>query len=158
MNHKHTKEKKCKIKIVTVSDTRTLKNDSSGDTIEKILEKENHEIERKIVKDNKKEILNQISKKEDIIIYCGGTGISKKDVTVEAIKPILDKNIPGFAEYFRAKSFEEVGSRAILTRATAGLIDDTIIFAIPGSKNAAETATKIIKKELNHLIYHRQEK
>ncbi len=158
MTHKHTKEGNYKIKIVTVSNSRTLEQDESGDKIEEILKKDDHEIKRKVIKDNKQSILQQIDLNQDLIIYCGGTGLSKEDVTVEALKPNFNKEIPGFSQYFRQKSIEEVGSRAIMTRATAGLIDDTYLFAIPGSINAAKIGAEIIKEEINHLIYHRQEK
>ncbi|OKY78672.1 MAG: Molybdopterin biosynthesis enzyme MoaB [Candidatus Methanohalarchaeum thermophilum] len=154
MTHKHQKETECKIKIITVSDTRNIEKDKSGDKIQEILNDKKHTIDRTIIKDNKTQIINKISQKYDLIIYCGGTGISKRDVTVEAIKPLLDKEITGFAQYFRSKSFEEVGSRAILTRAIGGVINNTLVFALPGSVNAAKTGAKIIKKELNHLMYH----
>lgn len=158
MTHKHTKTGNYKIKIVTVSDSRTMEEDESGDKIEEILKKDNHKITRAIVKDKKQEIRKEIDPKFDLIIFCGGTGVSESDVTVEAVEPLFNKELPGFAQYFRKKSFDEVGSKAILTRVTAGIMKRTWVFAIPGSVNAAKTASEIIKKEMNHLIYHIQEK
>ncbi|PTD94644.1 molybdenum cofactor biosynthesis protein [archaeon SCG-AAA382B04] len=154
MTHKHSEKGNYEIKVVTVSDTRTIEEDESGDSIEDIFKKDDHEITRTIVKDKKQQIRKEIDHNYDLIIFCGGTGVSKRDVTIEAVKPLLDKELPGFAQYFRKKSFEEVGTRAIMTRTTAGILDTTYIFAIPGSVNAAKTAANIIKKEINHLVYH----
>ncbi|WGI17202.1 MogA/MoaB family molybdenum cofactor biosynthesis protein [Methanonatronarchaeum sp. AMET-Sl] len=153
--NKHDKSGKFKIKVITVSDTRTLKNDKSGEIIQNELERKGHKITREIIKDEQTKIAKSLKNNDhDAYIYCGGTGISKRDVTVETLTPLFDKKIPGFGEYFRKKSFEEVGTRAMLTRATAGIKNQKPIFAIPGSKNASKLASKIISKEIGHIINH----
>lgn len=157
MTHEHTTKEKPKIKVIIVSDSRTLKEDKSGQKIKEILKEKAKEIDLTLVKDDKAEITQEINTNYDLIIYSGGTGVSKKDVTIEAIKPLLEKQLPGFGEYFRKKSSKEIGARTILTRTTAGLYQNTYLFAVPGSTNAAETASKIIKDQINHLMYHKKE-
>ncbi|OUJ18813.1 Molybdopterin biosynthesis enzyme MoaB [Methanonatronarchaeum thermophilum] len=155
MTKKHDKSGTFKIKVITVSDSRTLENDISGKTIQKQLEKKGHKVNREIIKDEEKQIINSLKNyNHDAYIYCGGTGISKRDVTVETLTPLFDKKLPGFGEYFRNKSFKEVGSRAMLSRATAGIKNQKPIFAVPGSKNASKLASKIITKEIGHIINH----
>jgi len=92
--------------------------------------------------------------KADAIVICGGTGLAPKDLTLEAIEPLLDKQIPGFGEIFRLKSLDEVGTRAILTRASAGVIHSVPIFCLPGSPSAARLGMELILAELKHILYH----
>jgi len=153
-DHHHDTSGRFDIKVITVSDTRTIEDDESGDIIESKLENAGHNIVRDIVTDEKLKILKSLSNNFDAFIFCGGTGISSRDVTYDTFEPIFDKKIPGFGEYFRKLSFEEVGSRAILTRATAGSISKKAIFVIPGSSNAAKIGAKIISKEISHIINH----
>ncbi|RZN62967.1 molybdenum cofactor biosynthesis protein B [Methanonatronarchaeum sp. AMET6-2] len=154
-NSKHDSSGTFKIKVVTVSDTRTLENDESGKIIEEKLKEKGHEVERKVVEDDKKQIAGALKQcSYEALIYCGGTGISKRDVTVETLSPLFDKKLPGFGEYFRKKSFEEIGSKAMLSRATAGITGQTPIFIIPGSTNASELGSKIISREIGHIINH----
>ncbi|MDU4929573.1 MAG: molybdopterin-binding protein, partial [Staphylococcus epidermidis] len=91
----------------------------------------------------------------DVIITTGGTGISQRDVTIEAVRPLLTKELEGFGELFRYLSYtEDVGTRALLTRAIAGTCDNTLIFALPGSTGAIKLAIeKLIKPELSHLVF-----
>jgi molybdenum cofactor biosynthesis protein B len=95
----------------------------------------------------------------DVIITYGGTGISKSDVTIETLNPMFEKNIPGFGELLRKISFDEIGSASILTRATAGVVKGKVVFCLPGSKQAVETAMKyLILPESAHIIKHIREK
>lgn len=93
----------------------------------------------------------------DIIITTGGTGIGSRDVTIEAVKSIFEKNIEGFGELFRKKSFEKLGSAALLTRATAGVYSGVVIFSLPGSPDAVKTGMEIILREAGHIIKHVRE-
>ncbi|WP_269669689.1 molybdenum cofactor biosynthesis protein B [Mammaliicoccus sciuri] len=150
------------VSILTVSDTRTKETDKGGQLVQQYLKDLNVEIKEghyQIVKDDVTEIQTQVnewlSKDVDAIITTGGTGISQRDVTIEAIKPLLDKEIEGFGEIFRYLSYtEDVGTRAILSRAIAGTVGHQVIISIPGSTGAVKLAMeKLITKELNHLVH-----
>ncbi|MBR9690865.1 molybdenum cofactor biosynthesis protein MoaB [Candidatus Woesearchaeota archaeon] len=159
IKHKKDAPKKAKASIVTVSDTRTLKNDKSGALIKKLLEKEGHEIVgRIVVKDHQYEIRSDVmklAKDSDVIILNGGTGISKRDVTIEAVRPFFEKELPGFSTLFTLLSAQEIGSAAMLSRATAGIIKNTAVFCIPGSPNAVSLAVKkLIIPEMGHIMNH----
>ena len=127
------------IALLTVTDTRTLDTDKSGAILVEKIKKANHNlIDRKICKDNKEDIikiLNQwIEKKEiDIVITTGGTGLTGRDITPEALEEIADKHIPGFGEVFRTISLKTVGTSSIQSRACAVLAKGKYIFALPGS-------------------------
>ena len=90
----------------------------------------------------------------EVIITTGGTGISKRDITIETIKPLFQKELDGFGEIFRYESYKEVGTGAILSRATAGVYNGTLIVALPGSPHAVDLGMKIIIPELGHLVKH----
>ncbi|WP_411860800.1 MogA/MoaB family molybdenum cofactor biosynthesis protein [Mammaliicoccus sciuri] len=150
------------VSVLTVSDTRTKETDKGGQLVQQYLNDLNVEIKEghyQIVKDDVTEIQTQVnewlSKDVDVIITTGGTGISQRDVTIEAIKPLLDKEIEGFGEIFRYLSYtEDVGTRAILSRAIAGTVGHQVIISIPGSTGAVKLAMeKLITKELNHLVH-----
>lgn len=150
------------VSVLTVSDTRTKETDKGGQLVQQYLKDLNVEIiegHYQIVKDDVTEIQTQVnewlSKDVDAIITTGGTGISQRDVTIEAIKPLLDKEIEGFGEIFRYLSYtEDVGTRAILSRAIAGTVGHQVIISIPGSTGAVKLAMeKLITKELNHLVH-----
>ena len=100
------------------------------------------------------EIEKMISDEIDVIITTGGTGLDSRDITVETVELLFNKKIEGFGELFRAKSFEEIGSAALLSRATAGIYKKTIIFSMPGSPNAVKTALNLIVDELPHFVHH----
>ncbi|MBE9223126.1 MogA/MoaB family molybdenum cofactor biosynthesis protein [Cyanobacterium stanieri LEGE 03274] len=145
--------------IITISDSRTFDDDNSGKLIKNKLLEIGHNITfYQIIKDDYdgiKTLLNSLILKEniDILILTGGTGISLRDNTFEVVDSLLDKNIPGFGEIFRHLSYGEIGSRAMVSRAIAGICKRKIIFALPGSSNAVELAMdKLILPELNHLI------
>ena len=147
------------IALLTVTDTRTLDTDKSGAILVEKIKKANHNlIDRKICKDNKEDIikiLNQwIEKKEiDIVITTGGTGLTGRDITPEALNEISDKDIPGFGEVFRAISLETVGTSSIQSRACAILANGKYIFALPGSSGGVTDAwDKILihQLDINH--------
>jgi molybdenum cofactor biosynthesis protein B len=150
---------KVNIALLTVTDTRTLENDKSGKIlVDKIKEQKHNLIERKIVKDEKKEIkkilLEWIKKKNlDVIITTGGTGLTGRDITPEAIKEIADKEIPGFGELFRELSFKTIGTSAMQSRACAVLSNGKYIFSLPGSSGGVTDAWDLILKyqlDINH--------
>ena len=144
------------IALLTVTDTRTLKNDKSGSIlVNKVSEANHHLVDRKICKDNKKDIkkiLNIWLKKKniDVIITTGGTGLTGRDITPEAIDEIADKHIPGFGEVFRTISLDTVGTSSIQSRACAVLAKGKYIFALPGSSGGVTDAwDKILKYQLD---------
>ena len=147
------------IALLTVTDTRTFDNDKSGAILVKKIEESNHKlIDRKICKDNKNEIVLILKKwttqKEiDIIITTGGTGLTGRDITPEAVDEIADKHIPGFGELFRTLSLKTVGTSSIQSRACAALANGKYIFALPGSSGGVTDAWDGILKyqlDINH--------
>ena len=159
--HKAKAPKSINCAIITMSDSRTPENDDSGKLIIKLLEKNDHKIiDYSIIKDNKKLInkkINQLTKNKKInaIITNGGTGIAKKDVTIEAIKPLFEKELAGFSSLFAKLSYDTIGSAAVLSRATAGIVNKKIIFCLPGSPEAVELAMdKLILPEIGHIVKH----
>ena len=147
------------IALLTVTDTRNFDTDKSGAILEKKIKEQNHKlVDRKIVKDEKKEIknilLNWVKRKElDIIITTGGTGLTGRDVTPEAVKEIADKEIPGFGELFRELSYKTVGTSAMQSRACAVLANGKYIFVLPGSSGGVTDAWDGILKyqlDINH--------
>ena len=147
---------KVNIALLTVTDTRTLKNDKSGSIlVTKIAKAKHNLIERKICKDNKKDIKKIIKKwltkkKIDVIITTGGTGLTGRDITPEAIDEIADKPIPGFGEVFRTLSLKTVGTSSIQSRACAVLAKGKYIFALPGSSGGVTDAwDKILVHQLD---------
>ena len=147
---------KVNIALLTVTDTRTLKNDKSGGILVKKISDANHNlVDRKICKDNKKDIkkiLNTWLKKRnvDVIITTGGTGLTGRDITPEAIDEIADKHIPGFGEVFRTISLKTVGTSSIQSRACAVLAKGKYVFALPGSSGGVTDAwDKILKFQLD---------
>ena len=150
---------KVNIALLTVTDTRTFDNDKSGAIlVDKIKEADHILTDRKICKDNKNEIVLILkdwlnNKKIDVIITTGGTGLTGRDITPEAIDEIADKQIPGFGEVFRNISFKTVGTSAIQSRASAVLANGKYIFALPGSSGGVTDAWEGILKhqlDINH--------
>ncbi len=159
MSHKHLYEGKIGFAIIVTSDTRNFENDESGSIMKRLIEEYGYIVAYyDIVKNDKekiKEKLEETLKNENVnvIIFSGGTGISKRDVTVDAVKPLLEKELPGFGEIFRWLSYKEIGSAAIMSRAFAGIKNGKAIFCLPGSKNAVELAMKeIILREAAHIM------
>ena len=148
------------IALLTVTDTRTLKTDKSGNILSKKIKKGKHNlIDRKICKDNKKDIKKIIKywlkiKNIDVIITTGGTGLTGRDITPEAVEEVADKMIPGFGEIFRYVSLKTVGTSSIQSRACAVLAKGKYIFALPGSSGGVKDAwDKILVYQLD--IHHK---
>jgi molybdenum cofactor biosynthesis protein B len=147
-------------KVITISDTRNVEMDKSGNLIKMLLEESGHNVvDYEIVKDEKTLIRSSVLKgcetrEIDVVLTNGGTGIAKRDVTIEAVQSVIEKEIPGFGELFRVLSYQEdIGSAAILSRAIAGVSMDTAIFAMPGSSGAVKLAMeKLILPELGHVV------
>ena len=144
------------IALLTVTDTRTLKTDKSGNIlVQKIAKAKHNLVDRKICKDSKKaikKILKNWTKKKkiDVIITTGGTGLTGRDITPEALEDIADKHIPGFGEVFRNVSLETVGTSSIQSRACAVLANGKYIFALPGSSGGVTDAwDKILLHQLD---------
>ena len=147
------------IALLTVTDTRTIETDKSGSILMKKISEQNHKlVDRKLVKDEKikiKEIIADWTKKDniDVIITTGGTGLTGRDITPEAIKEIKDKEIPGFGELFRELSYKTVGTSAMQSRACAVLSNGKYIFSLPGSSGGVTDAWDGILKyqlDINH--------
>lgn len=145
------------IAVLTISDTRNEQTDKSGNYLAEAVKNANHKLAGKvIVKDDIYSIRAQVSKwiadsNIQTIITTGGTGFSPRDVTPEAIRPLLDKEIPGFGEYFRTISMQQVGTSTIQSRALAGTANNTYIFSLPGSGNACKTGWEdILLQQLDY--------
>ncbi len=159
--HKKNTPENINIGVLSLSSTRTIENDEAGKWIKKRLNEKNHNvIFYEVIKDDIKKIRDRVDyylneKKPDVIILTGGTGISKKDVTIEAVKPIFEKELTGFGILFTHLSYEEIGSASVLSRATAGIVKESVIFCMPGSIKACKLAiNKIILNELGHITKH----
>ncbi|WP_432797075.1 MogA/MoaB family molybdenum cofactor biosynthesis protein [Poriferisphaera sp. WC338] len=157
--------------ILTVSDTRTPDTDASGKHLMSLLQNTGHHTaEYAIVKDDANDIEDQLlawldtkrqGKQINAILTTGGTGIARRDTTVEIVSRMIDKELDGFGEIFRMLSYQEIGAAAMLSRAVAGLLSsggqETFIFTMPGSKHAVDLAMqKLILPELSHLIWERK--
>ncbi len=145
--------------VLTISDTRTPETDTGGDAIVELLETAGHEVAaRRIVPDEPAEVQSTIRVAlEDAgvhaVITTGGTGISARDRTYEAIGELLERRLDGFGELFRMLSYQEIGSAAMLSRATAGTARGRIILSLPGSEHAVRLAMhKLVLPELGHLV------
>lgn len=161
--HKQKSPIKVSVGVITLSDSRHLEGeekDISGGIIKDSLS--GHEIvSYSVIPDDAailiKEIEDSIDKKTDAIITNGGTGIGKRDITIETVKKLFDKELDGFGEIFRHETYQELGTAALLTRATAGVYKKTLIISMPGSPNAVKLGLKIILPELGHLVKHLRE-
>ncbi|WP_024869431.1 molybdenum cofactor biosynthesis protein B [Pseudoxanthomonas suwonensis] len=142
--------------VLTVSDTRTPDNDTSGDWLAAALAEAGHRVHaRDLLPDDRYRLRAVVSQwiadpQVDGILVTGGTGFTGRDSTPEALLPLLDKEMPGFGELFRAVSFEEIGTSSLQSRAFAGLANATFLFALPGSTSACRTAwERIIRHQLD---------
>jgi molybdopterin adenylyltransferase len=143
--------------VLTISDTRTEANDTSGDAIVELLTGAGHEIVgRHIVRDDPaavREVVHTNRSTADVVVTTGGTGISARDSTYEALAALLDKRLDGFGELFRMLSYAQIGAAAMLSRAVAGSIGSTAVFALPGSEHAVRLAmTTLILPEVGHVV------
>lgn len=150
---------KANFAVLTVSDTRNEKTDESGEIAKKLISSEGHEVLiQKIIMNDKSLIQTTVNRilqnlEVDVIVTIGGTGISERDLTVEAISELLNKKIEGFGELFRNLSFQEIGEAAMISRATAGTVNGKLVFCLPGSRNAVKLALiKLILPGLGHII------
>ena len=145
------------IAVLTVSDSRTLADDGSGDSLQGRAEAAGHRvIAREIVRDDIYQIRAVLSRwiadpQVQVVLATGGTGVTGRDSTPEAVAPLLDKHIEGFGELFRSVSFAEIGASTLQSRAFAGLANGTFLFCLPGSSGACRTAwDKILEAQLDH--------
>ena len=171
--HKKDTKKSFSFALITISTSRYEKygdsslpeeaDDLSGKSMMDLLEASGHKVLfYRLVPDEKNSIVNAVlaalASAADIIITSGGTGLAPKDLTIESIIPLFEKEIPGFGELFRYKSLEEIGTSVILTRASAGVVKGKAIFCLPGSPNAVKLAlSKIIIPEAGHIVRHVRE-
>jgi molybdenum cofactor biosynthesis protein B len=147
--------------IITVSDTRTLDNDGGGALIVQHMQAAGFLVaDRRIVKDERASIQQAIREMLelntcDAVLLTGGTGVSQRDCTPEAVQPLLEVELPGYGEIFRMISFQEIGAAAMLSRATAGRVGTKVVMTMPGSPAGVRLALeKLIVPELAHLIHH----
>lgn len=159
--HQQQAKKSLRVAVITVSDTRHLGNDTSGQLIVDRFSAAGHDVvERTIVKDEPTELCALVGQilgrySVDALLITGGTGLAPRDRTPEAIESLLDATIPGFGELFRMLSFQEIGAAAMLSRALAGRIDKSLVFCMPGSTAAVRLAVeKLLLPELPHLVLH----
>jgi molybdopterin adenylyltransferase len=155
--HRKDAPKSVRCFVLTISDTRTPASDTSGNAIVETLQAAGHEvIGRQLVRDEPADVRDAVSSRAgdaQVIVTTGGTGITSRDSTYEAIAALLEKRIDGFGELFRSLSYEEIGSAAMMSRACAGTIGRTAVFALPGSESAVRLAlTKLILPEIGHVV------
>ena len=157
--HRQTAPRVARCHVITISDTRTAETDTGGRMVGDLLTGDGHEVVGKsIVPDDpgrvREAIEEQLANADvQVVVTTGGTGISSRDQTYEVVNGLLDKRIDGFGELFRALSYQEVGTAAMLSRAVAGTARGKVLISIPGSVNAVRLAvTKLILPELGHLV------
>jgi molybdopterin adenylyltransferase len=155
--HRKTASASVRCAVLTISDTRTASTDASGDAIAHALTSAGHSVvSRQIVHDDPDAVRNWVrgvASDAAVIVTTGGTGITSRDSTYEAIVGLLDKRLDGFGELFRMLSYEQIGSAAMLSRACAGTIGSTAVFTLPGAKRAVELAMeKLILPEIGHVV------
>ena len=145
-----------RVAVITISDSRTEGNDTSGDYLAKALQSEGHRLAfRKIVRDDRYLLRAEVSaliadSDVDVVLTTGSTGLTGRDVAPEALQPLFDKAIDGFGEMFRAASVVDIGAATIQSRAVAGVANGTIIFCMPGSPGACRTAWEsVIRPQLD---------
>ena len=132
-------------------------DDESGKTLRDELSKFYRVDDYALVPDDEGKIVDKVLEmleRCEAVILTGGTGLSPRDITIEAVTPLFKKEIPGFGELFRRLSYDEIGYNSILTRAAAGIVEDKVVFCLPGSKNAVKTALPIIVSTLRHIVSH----
>ncbi len=155
--HRAHAPKSVKVAVITISDSRTEATDESGKILKQLLLDAGHKIlYTAVVKDDAKaiaEAVEQASWTCDAIVTNGGTGLGKRDVTIETLQPELEKVLPGFGELFRVLSYRDIGSAAMLSRAIAGVYKTRLLFCLPGSPAACLLAMKsLILPELGHAV------
>lgn len=158
-HHRRSAPRQLDVAVVTVSDTRTLADDTGGEALVAGLAAAGQRVvERRIVRDEIdaiRAVLDELLAIDSLaaIVFTGGTGVSPRDVTPEALEPRLERVIPGFGELFRMLSYQQIGSAALLSRALAGFAQGRVVFALPGSRGAIALALeKLLLPELGHLV------
>jgi molybdenum cofactor biosynthesis protein B len=159
MNQEHIRQISIRAAVITVSSTRTKENDTNGKTIEMILKSVGIPVNYYAIAFDRIEAIRteiyHALKNSNCIIVNGGTGLTHDDCTIEAVLPLLEKKIDGFGELFRMKSYQEIGTSSMLSRAIAGICYGKAIFCIPGSTAAVTLATKdLIIPEIAHILSH----
>jgi molybdenum cofactor biosynthesis protein B len=145
------------VAVLTVTSSRSLDDDPAGDALVAAVEAEGHETAaREVVRDDRAAVEGRVldlaaDGAVDTVVTTGGTGVTPDDVTVEAVVPLFDKDLPGFGELFRRRSYDEVGTRVVGTRATAGIVAGVPVFCLPGSENAARLGAELVLAEAPHL-------
>jgi molybdenum cofactor biosynthesis protein B len=159
--HKAAALRHLRVAILTVSTTRSIKEDKSGQWMARRAAREGHQVvDHRVVTDDAPSIVSQVNEivaafRPHALLVTGGTGIGPADVTIEAVRPLLHKELTAFGPLFAQLSYEEIDSAALLSRATAGPIEQTLLFCMPGSLNACKLACKaLIFPELGHLAKH----
>ena len=157
--HKSLGPDRVRVFVLTVSDTRTDETDTSGQAIIELLLAAGHQVAGKAIEKDEPARVAELVRQQaaiadvDAIITTGGTGLTSRDSTFEAIDALLDKRLPGFGELFRMLSYQNIGASAMLSRACAGTIGSVIVISLPGSEKAARLAmTKLVVPELGHLV------
>lgn len=160
--HKHHAPRVVRVFVLTVSDTRTEADDTSGQLARKMILDAGHVVAgHRIVRDEPAEVTRVVREVAegalaDVLVSSGGTGVSRRDSTYEAIAALLDKRLDGFGELFRMLSYQEIGSAAMLSRAVGGLHAGIAVFALPGSSKAVRLGLeKLILPELGHLVFEK---
>jgi molybdenum cofactor biosynthesis protein B len=157
--HKRTPPTEIGVAVLTISDTRTFETDASGALVKELVTGAGHIVrEYRVLKDEPvvvEQALRELTRRSDIraIVLNGGTGISPRDRTFEAVSSLLERRLDGFGEIFRALSYQEIGSAAMLSRAVAGIVGDTVVFSVPGSTAAVRLALEtLILPEIGHIV------
>lgn len=157
--HKAQSPARVRVFVLTVSDTRTADTDTSGTAIVEMLTAAGHQVTGTAIEKDEPARVAELVRQQaaigdvDAIISTGGTGLSSRDSTFEAIDALLQKRLPGFGELFRMLSYYELGPAAMMSRASAGTIGKVVVLSLPGSENAVRLAmTKLVVPELGHLV------
>jgi molybdenum cofactor biosynthesis protein B len=158
-DHKAAAPSHVRVFVLTVSDTRTDANDASGAAIIELLKDAGHHVAGKAIEQDEPGRVAELVRQQaaiadvDAIITTGGTGLTSRDSTYEAIDALLTKRLPGFGELFRMLSYQDIGSAAMMSRACAGTIGKVVVISLPGSEKAVRLAmTKLVIPELTHLV------
>ena len=157
VDHRKDAPRNLRCFVLTISDSRTAETDTGGNAIVEALVAAGHQVVgKRIVRDEPamvRDVLVERAPEAQVIITTGGTGITSRDTTYEAVSGLLEKRLDGFGELFRMLSYEEIGAAAMLTRACAGTIGRTVVFALPGSPHAVTLAmNKLILPEIGHVV------
>ncbi len=159
LDHKKRSDVRTSVAVITLSDSRTAKEDESGDIIQRLLEQHGHTVAiRKLIADNRtvlRATMRELARQKDVdvIITTGGTGIASSDITIETVKGMLEKELPGFTSLFMLLSYQQAKSASMLSRAMAGTLKGKVVFCLPGSPRACKLATEaLIIPELGHMM------